>query len=413
MAKQDLMGLLKKAGFRGQGLAHAYAIALAESGGRSGAHNTNAKTGDNSYGLFQINMLGGMGPARRKQYGLSANEDLFDPLTNAKVAYQLSHGGTNFKPWTTFTSGKYKDYLGQSGAQVTGDSMASAKKAQTSIEDYGYVNAFLKQHKDVAKVLKKAVAQGYSAQRAQAEIKGTKWWKTRDESQRQWDVLQAENPAEAERRLRQAEGGIRQRAQSMGIQLEKGDAARYAKRFTVNGSSDVEQAAVLAREFSLPGSGQATTGTASQYEAVIKAHQEAYGITLSRATEANYIRDMLAGRLDTNGIEDVFREQAKTFYPSIAGQIDTGQTVRQYLSPYMEVASKELGLPSEDMSTTDPRWTKALSGGGDKGKDPMNVDQWTRTIRTDPSFHWDKTLNAQQQAAGMASQIGHIMGAMG
>ena len=119
-SKQDLMALLKEAGFRGQGLANAYAIALAESGGRARAHNPNASTGDNSYGLFQINMLGKMGPARLKQYGLSSNEDLFDPLTNAKVAYKMSHGGTNFQPWTTFTSGKYKDFLGQSGAQVSG-----------------------------------------------------------------------------------------------------------------------------------------------------------------------------------------------------------------------------------------------------------------------------------------------------
>ena len=87
----SLMSILRQAGFSGDGLQMAYAIAMAESGGHSGSHNTNASTGDNSYGLFQINMLGSMGPERRQQYGLSSNDDLFDPLTNATVGAGLLH----------------------------------------------------------------------------------------------------------------------------------------------------------------------------------------------------------------------------------------------------------------------------------------------------------------------------------
>lgn len=109
---QDLVQHVQRAGFRGERAATAIAVAMAESGGNPRAHNPNAGTGDNSYGLWQINMLGGMGPERRKQYGLSANEALFDPQTNARVAYQMSGGGQNWRAWTTYTSGKYKQYLG-------------------------------------------------------------------------------------------------------------------------------------------------------------------------------------------------------------------------------------------------------------------------------------------------------------
>lgn len=107
-----LREILTAAGFTGAGLATAEGVATAESGANAKAHNPNAATGDNSYGLFQINMLGAMGPARRKQYGLASNEALFDPLTNAKVAYQMSGGGTSWGPWTTFTSGAYRAFLG-------------------------------------------------------------------------------------------------------------------------------------------------------------------------------------------------------------------------------------------------------------------------------------------------------------
>lgn len=95
----DLIGLLRKAGFRGEGLRNAYGVVMKESSGNPRAFNGNRGTGDQSYGLFQINMLGSLGPARRKQFGISSNEDLFDPLTNAKAAFRMSNGGKDFGAW--------------------------------------------------------------------------------------------------------------------------------------------------------------------------------------------------------------------------------------------------------------------------------------------------------------------------
>lgn len=95
----DLLSTLKGAGFKGQALKTAWAIAKRESGGRADAYNPDRSTGDDSYGLFQINMLGGLGPSRRKSYGLSSNKDLLDPATNARVAYAMSKGGSDFGAW--------------------------------------------------------------------------------------------------------------------------------------------------------------------------------------------------------------------------------------------------------------------------------------------------------------------------
>lgn len=115
LARDQLAQLATAAGFRGDAVATMVAIVLAESGGNARAHNTNAGTGDNSYGLAQINMLGNLGPARRAQLGISSNDQLFDPATNLRAAYALSGGGTNFGPWSTYKSGAYKSFLG--GAQ--------------------------------------------------------------------------------------------------------------------------------------------------------------------------------------------------------------------------------------------------------------------------------------------------------
>lgn len=101
MNSDEIISVLRKAGFSGESLKMAWAIVIAESTGRPYAHNDNPSTGDNSYGLFQINMRGAMGPDRREKYNLENNNDLFDPLTNAKVAFKMSNGGTAWGPWTT------------------------------------------------------------------------------------------------------------------------------------------------------------------------------------------------------------------------------------------------------------------------------------------------------------------------
>jgi hypothetical protein len=97
------------AGLSGESVAIAVAVALAESGGDANAHN--ALPPDNSYGLWQINMLGSMGPERRRQFGLTSNEQLYDPATNARAMFAISNGGKNWRPWTTFTRGTYLRFM--------------------------------------------------------------------------------------------------------------------------------------------------------------------------------------------------------------------------------------------------------------------------------------------------------------
>lgn len=94
-----LKGLLYEAGFRGKGLKTAWAIAMRESHGNPSSHNKNRHTGDNSYGLFQINMIGGMGYERRQRFGLKSNSELLNPLTNARIAYRMTKHGKDWSSW--------------------------------------------------------------------------------------------------------------------------------------------------------------------------------------------------------------------------------------------------------------------------------------------------------------------------
>lgn len=100
---KELKALLYDVGFRGERLREAWGTAMKESTGRPRSHNRNRQTGDNSYGLFQINMIDSLGPARRKQFNLESNEDLFNPVRNAEIAFFMSNGGKNWSSWNGIT----------------------------------------------------------------------------------------------------------------------------------------------------------------------------------------------------------------------------------------------------------------------------------------------------------------------
>jgi len=99
LTDEDLARLLHAVGFEGKALKTAWAVVKKESNGRPLAFNGNRKTGDSSYGIFQINMIGGLGVTRRDKFDLSSNVELFDPVVNAQVAYHMSGGGDDWTAW--------------------------------------------------------------------------------------------------------------------------------------------------------------------------------------------------------------------------------------------------------------------------------------------------------------------------
>jgi hypothetical protein len=99
LTDEDLARLLHAVGFEGKALRTAWAVVKKESNGRPLAFNGNRRTGDSSYGIFQINMIGGLGVTRRDKFDLNSNVELFDPVVNAQVAFHMSGGGDDWTAW--------------------------------------------------------------------------------------------------------------------------------------------------------------------------------------------------------------------------------------------------------------------------------------------------------------------------
>lgn len=97
----QVYALARGAGFTASEAVTMTVIAQYESGWNADNYNGNSATGDKSYGLWQINMLGNLGPERRKAFGITANEELFNPAVNARAA-RIIYKWQGYKAWSVY-----------------------------------------------------------------------------------------------------------------------------------------------------------------------------------------------------------------------------------------------------------------------------------------------------------------------
>lgn len=101
------------AGFRGESLVTAVAVAQAESSFDATVTNYSAAGGiwGPAVGLFQVRVLVNPKAATNSLDRQRDFDSMLDPINNTAFAYTLSKGGRDFTPWSAFTSGAYKKYL--------------------------------------------------------------------------------------------------------------------------------------------------------------------------------------------------------------------------------------------------------------------------------------------------------------
>jgi len=107
LSPAQIAAYASQAGFSGDDIVTAVAVALAESNGNPNAYDpetaAGAPEGLGSYGLWQIYL---------KAHPEFANYNLFDPAQNADAALQVwAAAGGSWNPWSTYKSGAYQAFI--------------------------------------------------------------------------------------------------------------------------------------------------------------------------------------------------------------------------------------------------------------------------------------------------------------
>jgi len=126
LSANQIAAAAQQAGFSGQDLVIAIAVALAESSGNPSATHSNSN-GSVDYGLWQINSV----------HASLVAGNWADPTSNAKMAYSVWQG-SGWSAWTTYTSGAYLKYMGQASAAANApDTSGIQLTASTSSDSTG------------------------------------------------------------------------------------------------------------------------------------------------------------------------------------------------------------------------------------------------------------------------------------
>lgn len=443
------MSLIREAGFTGSAADTMYGIVMAESGGNSTAYNGNASTGDSSYGLAQINMLGSMGPERRAQFGLSSNDQLFDPLTNLRAAYAISNGGRDFTPWSTYKSGAYQQFAGQSGAQVTSQSAgetpipaaaAQGAGAATPLTTAQYEQALgtlagmfravpqLRQLLDVAVKEQQPVEDFVNA------VQQSSWYRQHSDPYKQYFALSLSSPGEYNLEVQNRRAKVTEMAAQLGVGLVGGEADALAKSSMYNNWSDAQLQAAIGGYYTHNNGGHVNQGgQAAGTLQQINQWSKAYGVPTTQTQLNSWTQAILMGTQTMDGVKQSFINQASSLYPGLRQQLAAGQTTAEVAQPYIAQMSQTLEIPQSQLTVTDPTIQKALQdrtqsaqaavvgSGATQGStktapgtsgtgEPQLMPLWQfqNQLRQDP--RWEQTTNAKQEAYSMLYSLGKSMG---
>jgi hypothetical protein len=119
----------------------------------------------------------------------------------------------------------------------------------------------------------------------------------------------------------------------------------------------------------------------------------------------------VTGSTTTDAEQLAIREMAKTYYPNLSKQIDSGVKISTLGNTYAAQMEKTLELPTGSVANNHKYVIQALqnkNAAGQAQDGVMNMDDFIKVLRSDPS--WANTQNAREEAAGYVNQIGKMMG---
>jgi len=319
------------------------------------------------------------------------------------------------------TSGYYMDrFMGgrrMDGVKAAGQSSADAPtetETQMSPEElaanYGWSYAFLNGVPELKDKFKQAVDETWTAQKFQAELRDTDWWKKTSDSARQAQVMKTTDPATWTASVNAATIQIQQLASEIGAAIPANRLKGIVESAIKTGIDKDEDALrnILGQYVGFTKDGT-LKGEAGMHEYTMKQYAAQMGVKLDDQAIKNQAQLVVRKLSTTQDFEDQIRTQAKSAFPGYETQIDSGMTMKDIASPYEQMMAKELELPTNAKGLDDPLIRSALNGLSKDGKPTgMSLTDFQSSLRNDP--RWRSTTNARNSALDLGASVLRDMG---
>jgi hypothetical protein len=410
--------LLRQAGFPESAIPTMVKIAQLESTNNTRAFNPDSTTKDLSYGLFQINMKDDdprnpkMGEERRKWFGLKSNEELYDPLTNAKAAYKLWNSkekqgkDKGFTHWSTYNeqiAGNPNLRTTNKGAQGMEASATTGAGFENEGESFALTAAMIDRafltDKEVGKVFQDFKGQqGPETEKAlKAALQQTKFWQkfSADVKQEIYSSLLLD-PASYQEKFKLRLDEIKNKFLTIGApvpsSLELQDLAKKTLLFGLKGTQ-LDEIVFNSVKFD----NNFIAGEAGKYANDIYKAIDDYGGTIDKTSSEfkNYVFDAIrTGGASVGQVKKQYADLAAQMYPNFAERFKAGATLRDVASPYLQYASQYLEESITDIKN--PLIQTGLVNG-------MNALDFVKEVKKNPA--WQYTYNATESVLGSLKNV--------
>jgi hypothetical protein len=150
-------------------------------------------------------------------------------------------------------------------------------------------------------------------------------------------------------------------------------------------------------------------GASGSAQDMISAFSQDYGIKLSSRLAFDTVRDVIEGKIDQAGVEQMFKEQAKILFPHLSEKIDSGLSPRKIADAYIGNTTKILEKGITEVDMFNPHVKEALTKKDDKGNYVLpTADEHARMLRS--KDEWLDTRNGKETLMRAADNILKTMG---
>ncbi len=150
-------------------------------------------------------------------------------------------------------------------------------------------------------------------------------------------------------------------------------------------------------------------GASGSAQDMITAFSQDYGIKLSPALAYDTVRDVIEGKIDQTGVEQMFKEQAKILFPHLSEKIDAGLSPRKIADAYIGNTTRILEKGITEVDMFNPYVKEALTKKNDKGEYVLpTADEHARSLRS--KDEWLDTRNGKETLMKAADNILKTMG---
>lgn len=324
--------------------------------------------------------------------------------------------GSRNKPVTTTQQNKNTrktpSAVVQEAAAFTQPVEQFASWEEAAKELYGGYYAIVQSVPELQELLRKAVGPpAWSEAKFEYELKQTSWWKQNSSTARDWDLSSQLDPATAQQQVDNLASRLRNMSLTeFGVQLDETQLQKLARDSLRFGWSEqmVKNAIGLEATRSGQGVGQLASGFLGQG---LKATANAYGLKLSDDMLNRWTSAIATGQETKERFQQYAVNTAKNLFPAISAQLDTGLTFQDIVDPFRNVAAQILEINPESIDFIDPKFARAISNVDQSGQQRMmSFSEWGDYLRTERSFGYEYTSDAQQRAFKVGNDLANLFG---